>query len=74
VRQRSDDQKTCTHRAERVGFKGTIVWDTKKPNGMMRKQLDVSKLFSFGWRPKVTLQDGIQKEYDWFLLHEQKLL
>mgnify|MGYP001577680375 CR=1 FL=1 len=55
-----------------VGFKGKIAWDTTKPNGMMRKQLDVSKLFSFGWRPKVTLKDGIKKEYDWFLLHEQK--
>jgi nucleoside-diphosphate-sugar epimerase len=34
---------------------------------MMRKQLDVTKLFSLGWRPTMALSAGIQKEYDWFL-------
>jgi len=50
-----------------VGFKGNITWDATKPNGMMRKQLDVTKLFSLGWRPTMALSAGIQKEYDWFL-------
>jgi GDP-L-fucose synthase len=53
-----------------IGFKGSIRWDTTKPNGMPRKQLDVTKLFALGWRPKVKLKDGIQKEYEWFLTHE----
>jgi len=54
-----------------VGFKGKIVWDTTKPNGTPKKQLDVTKLFSLGWKPTVKLKDGIKKEYEWFLLHEK---
>jgi len=49
-----------------VGFKGKIGWDTTKPNGMPRKQLDVTKLFGFGWRPHIKLVDGIRKEYEWY--------
>lgn len=52
-----------------IGFKGVITWDTTKPNGMMRKQLSVKKLFSLGWRPRVSLLKGIQMEYEWFLTH-----
>ena len=50
-----------------VGFTGKIVWDTTKPNGTPRKQLDVTKLFGLGWKPRVSLEEGIQKEYQWFL-------
>jgi GDP-L-fucose synthase len=50
-----------------VGFKGNITWDKTKPNGMPKKQLDVRKLFKTGWRPKIKLEDGIQKEYQWYL-------
>lgn len=50
-----------------VGFKGKIKWDTAKPDGTPKKQLDVSKLFKLGWQPKVSLQEGIKKEYEWFL-------
>lgn len=53
-----------------VRYKGKIRWDTTKPNGMPKKQLDVTKLFALGWKPKVSLKDGIQKEYEWFLIHE----
>jgi GDP-L-fucose synthase len=53
-----------------VGYKGKIHWDKTKPNGMPRKQLDVTKLFALGWKPKVNLEDGIRKEYEWFLAHE----
>lgn len=52
-----------------VGFKGNILWDTTKPNGMPRKQLDVTKLFGFGWRPRIKLVDGIRKEYEWYCKH-----
>jgi len=41
-------------------YNGNIVWDTSKPNGMMRKVLDVSKLNSLNWKPKVSLQEGIK--------------
>lgn len=50
-----------------VGYTGKIVWDTSKPDGTPKKQLDVSKLFCLGWQPKIQLQEGIKKEYEWFL-------
>ena len=45
--------------AVRVGFFGSIEWDTTKPDGMPRKVLDVSRLAAEGWQPKVQLADGI---------------
>ena len=45
--------------AEAVGFKGTIEWDTSKPDGSPKKQLDVSQLKELGWQAKIPLQDGL---------------
>ncbi len=56
-----------------VGYSGKIRWDKTKPNGMPRKQLDVHKLFATGWKPKVTLSDGIRREYEWYLTNEEKI-
>ncbi|MBF0619948.1 MAG: NAD-dependent epimerase/dehydratase family protein [Candidatus Omnitrophica bacterium] len=42
-----------------TGFQGDIRWDTKKPDGAMKKLLDSSKLLKMGWRPCVSLKDGI---------------
>jgi len=50
-----------------VGFTGRIIWDTSKPDGTPKKQLDVSRLLALGWKPKISLQEGIKKEYEWFL-------
>lgn len=44
---------------ELVGYSGNLVWDTTKPNGMLKKVLDVSKLNSLGWKSKINLNDGI---------------
>ena len=52
--------------ADVVGFKGEIVWDTSKPNGTPRKVLNVDKIKSLGWKPKVSLREGIQKTYDFY--------
>ncbi len=52
-----------------VGFEGKIKWDSSKPNGTPRKLLDVSRLFKLGWKPTTALEDGIEKEYQWFLKH-----
>jgi len=49
-----------------VGFPGQTFWDTSKPNGTPRKLLDVSKIKSLGWEPKISLQEGIKKTYDWY--------
>lgn len=47
-----------------VGFEGEILTDITKPDGTPRKLMDVSKLSSFGWKAKTTLEEGIQKVYD----------
>ncbi|WP_276382063.1 GDP-L-fucose synthase [Flavobacterium sp. H4147] len=47
-----------------VGYQGDIVTDTSKPDGTPRKLMDVSKLNSFGWKARTTLEQGIQKVYD----------
>lgn len=55
--------------AEVVGFRGKIVTDPSKPDGTPRKLLDVTKLFSTGWRPKVSLRDGLAQTYEWYREH-----
>lgn len=47
--------------AEIVGYKGKIEWDITKPDGTPRKLLDVSKLMTLGWRPKVDLDSGLRR-------------
>lgn len=53
--------------SEVVGFSGEISWDFTKPNGTLRKVLNVDKIKSFGWQPIIRLYDGIQKTYKWYL-------
>jgi GDP-L-fucose synthase len=52
---------------EVIGFDGELAWDTTKPDGTPRKLLDVTKLHALGWKPVITLRDGIQRTYDWFV-------
>ena len=49
-----------------VGFEGTVEFDDSKPDGTMRKLIDVSKLHSLGWTHKVEIEDGVQKLFDWY--------
>jgi GDP-L-fucose synthase len=49
-----------------VGFDGELGWDTSKPDGTPRKLLDVSKLSALGWKPAISLKDGIARTYQWF--------
>jgi GDP-L-fucose synthase len=53
--------------AEAVGFRGDITFDTSKPDGTPRKQLDVSKLLTLGWRPRIGLREGIEQTYRWYV-------
>ena len=46
-----------------------IWWDDSKPNGTPRKVLNVSKLKSLGWEPKISLRDGIKSTYEWYKEH-----
>jgi GDP-L-fucose synthase len=49
-----------------VGYDGAVVFDKSKPDGTPRKLLDVSRLGSLGWRPRIRLEDGIRTTYDWY--------
>lgn len=50
-----------------VGYRGALLFDTSKPDGSPRKLLDVSRLQKLGWRPRVSLREGITKTYEWYL-------
>lgn len=51
---------------EVVGFHGKIYFDESKPDGTMRKLLDSTYLAKLGWRPKVSLREGIERTYAWY--------
>ncbi|TCP39283.1 GDP-L-fucose synthase [Rhodovulum marinum] len=53
--------------AEITGFRGAIRHDRTRPDGTMRKLMDVSRLAEMGWRARITLRDGIAETYKWFL-------
>ena len=59
--------------SEIVGYTGSIVWDTEKPDGPPRKLLDVSKLEKLGWKYKTELREGIQLAYEDFLNNPSRL-
>lgn len=52
--------------ADVVGYQGKIRWDVSKPNGTMRKVLNVSKINNLGWKSEITLREGIESTYDWY--------
>jgi GDP-L-fucose synthase len=52
---------------EVTGFAGEIVYDRSKPDGMMRKVLDVSRINNLGWKPRMSLRDGLKTTYAWAL-------
>lgn len=53
--------------SEVVGFKGELIFDPSKPDGTPRKLLDTSRLEKLGWTPRVSLRDGIEQTYQWYL-------
>lgn len=48
-------------------YQGSVQWDTSKPDGTPRKLLDVSRLTSLGFAPRIALRDGIARTYAWWL-------
>lgn len=52
--------------AKVTGYKGIISNDSSKPDGTMRKLLDVSRLTGMGWKAQVGLEEGLQDTYEWF--------
>ena len=49
-----------------VGFEGTVEFDASKPDGTMRKLIDVSKLHSLGWTHKIEIEEGVAKLFQWY--------
>lgn len=56
--------------ADVTGFKGEIVTDPSKPDGTMRKLMDVSRLANMGWKASIELDKGISETYEWFLSNQ----
>ena len=53
--------------ADVVGFTGGFNWDTDKPNGTPRKVMNVDRMKSLDWQPKISLREGIESTYKWYL-------
>ena len=52
---------------EVLGYDGALAFDPTKPDGTPRKLMDSSRLFSLGWKPKISLREGIAHAHAWFL-------
>lgn len=53
--------------ARTIGYEGKIAFDAAKPDGTMRKLVDVSKINSLGWKHQIEIEEGVQRMYDWYL-------
>lgn len=56
--------------AKVVGYQGRIEFDSTKPDGAPRKLMDVSRLKQLGWQAQVSLEQGLQQTYQWFLQNQ----
>ncbi len=63
-------REIATHIKEVVGFEGELVFDTTKPDGVLRKRLDVTRMMATGWKPEIDIATGLKKAYDWFLANK----
>ena len=59
-------KELATKVAKAAGFDGEVIWDSTKPDGTPRKVLDVSKIMNLGWKPTITLDQGIFETVQWY--------
>ncbi len=59
-------KELATKVAKAAGFEGEVIWDSTKPDGTPRKVLDVSKIMKLGWKPSITLDQGISETVQWY--------
>jgi GDP-L-fucose synthase len=52
--------------AKAAGYNGEIEWDSTRPEGTPRKVLDISRIKALGWKPTITLEDGIASTIAWY--------
>jgi len=53
--------------AKKVGFRGKIVWNKSKPDGTLRKVLDNRRILDLGWKPLISLDEGLTKTIEWYV-------
>jgi|TARA_A100001515_G_scaffold44710_1_gene35142 GDP-L-fucose synthase len=58
--------------AEKLDYSGEIIWDTTKPNGTPRRKVCTKKLYDMGWRPKVSMESGLERTIEWFMNNRSK--
>ena len=58
--------------AQVIGYEGKIEFDTSKPDGPPRKLMNVDKLSALGWQHKISLKEGLDLTYQWFLNNQEK--
>jgi GDP-L-fucose synthase len=58
---------------EVTNYDGKIKFDKSKPNGIMKKYLDSNLIFSYGWKPKTNLNQGLYQTYEWFIKNLESL-
>ncbi len=57
-----------------VGFRGKTTWDHSRPDGAMRKVLDISRMKEvLGWEPALSLREGLKKTIDWYAENRKRL-
>jgi GDP-L-fucose synthase len=56
-----------------TGFEGALELDPSKPDGTPRKLLDVSRITALGWKPDISLHEGVRSTYEWFVGNEEVL-
>jgi len=59
---------------KKIGYEGEIFWNINKPNGTPRRKIDNEKLFSLGWRPKVSFEEGLERSVNWFIANKDRFL
>ena len=55
-----------------IGYQGEVVFDADKPDGAPRKLMNSQRIFGLGWKPSISLEDGIKNAYDDFVAHASK--
>lgn len=58
--------------ASEIGFFGEIIWDSTKEDGTPGKLLDVQKITKLGWKPEITLEQGIRMTIEWYRKNRRK--
>lgn len=59
--------------ADVVGFEGRISWDLSKPDGTPRKLMDVGRINALGWQASISLKEGLESAYQWFLANQDNI-